>query len=227
MPFQRRRRRFRRRNGRRYGRRLAVQPWYRRKFTAADMASYAWRGVKYLKGLVNSERYKFDVQESVTNILNTGGLNNLVEIAQGDGDGARTGLSIFARSLNIKGYATWNSTSALPQILRVSIVVDNQQIADTAPTFTDIYENNNVVAHLNSDTVGRFSVLRDMLINLSDQKPQVHWEMNIPMKHHIRYNGTAGTDFQRGAIYIVYVSNKSTVDGPSLVYESRLSYHDN
>lgn len=42
---------FRRRRGR-------SSPWYARKYNAMQLASAAWRGVRYIKGLVNSESYR-------------------------------------------------------------------------------------------------------------------------------------------------------------------------
>lgn len=221
MPYGRYRRR------RRFYRRRKPVPWYAKKYSLGSLASKAWSGVKYLKGLVNAERYKLDTSATTTDILNTGTVVHLSAVAQGDGDSARTGNSIFARSLLVRGFWTWNSTAAAPQQVRVSVVQDLRQISDTAPGFTDIYAGANVQSFLNTATVGSFKVLRTLSFSINDMVPERRFQIKIPMRHHIRYNGTASSDIQKGGLYLVMSSDQTTSNGPTMTWISRLSYHDN
>ena len=43
---------------------------------------------------------------------------------------------------------------------------------------------------------------------------------------HIRYNGTADTDIQKGGLYILFISDQAS-DYPTCDYQTRLGYHDN
>jgi len=190
------------------------------------LARKAYNGFKYIRGLVNAEMYKYDTTATLSGILSTGGVVLMNGIAQGDSAVTRTGNSIFCRALNIKGIVTKNASNTTGHLLRISVVIDNQNIADTTPNFSDIYTASGVFSHLNPDTVGRFTVLRSHIVRIDSDDPLKPFEMNIPMKHHCRYNGTSASDIQRGAIFLVVCSSDGS-NGPTFQYESRLSYHDN
>lgn len=197
---------------------------YNSRFSLSDVAKELWK----LKGLVNSEMYKFDLSNNALSPSNTGTVTHLTSIAQGDGDGARTGNSVFVRSANIKGYIQRNAAGSGVQIVKLSLVIDKQQVGDSAPTWADIYEGTDVNCHLNSDTVGRFSILWTrtyILDNLST--PLAKFDLNKVMRHHVRYNGVNGTDIQKGGLYLVAVSSQATSNFPALNFDSRISYHDN
>lgn len=194
----------------------------------SQAAKYAWQGVKYLTGLVNSEMYKFDSQQSGQPATSSGSVIHLTAIAQGDGDGARTGNSIMVRSVNIKGNLIFNTgASKLFQPVRLIVFQDSQQVGDTYPTTTQLLENATTYSHLNSDTVGRFKILHNKVYNLNTgANAGIVYQINLPMQSHVRYNGTAGTDIQKGGLYLLWMSNE-TVNYPTIDYEARVSYHDN
>lgn len=196
--------------------------------SSAGSAAYAaLRGVQYLKGLVNSEMYKVDITDTGTIITDAGTYQKqLTAVAQGDGDSARTGNSIYVRSLNIRGQIIFNSSGTNPQFLRLMVVIDRQQIADSAVSTTTVLAGG-YNSHLNSLNVGRFTILHSRTYALDDNDRLVtNFVINLPMRLHVRYNGTANTDIQRNGIWIVAVSSEPT-NGPKLVFDSRLSYHDN
>lgn len=211
---------------RRAGGRQAT-PWYNKKYSPMEIASKALAGVNYVRGLVNSEKYKFDTSIAWTP-TNVGQISCISLVAQGDGDGARTGNSIFCRQLNIQGNATRNSLGTYPdgQIIRLMVVIDTQQVGDTSPSISDVVEANGVNSFLNSETVGRFTVLWSKRIMLDTQHPNTLLSFNHSMKHHIRFNGTAGSDVQKGALYVLAFSNETT-NAPTIGLQCRLSYHDN
>lgn len=205
-------------------------PWYSRKYSTLEIAQKAYSTAKYLTGLVNSEVHKFDGSNTVTPTY-SGGLDNLCGIAQDDTDAGRTGNSIFVRKLGIRGIVNWNSAVAgSSQLVRLMVIIDKQQISDTAPGAADVLESTGssqaINSFLNSATVGRFTVLKSIVLRVDADDPQRTFQMNIPLKHHIRYNGGGSGDGQKGLIYLLYVSDAST-NNPSVVYSHRLSFHDN
>lgn len=214
-----------------YSKKSSTKPWYERAYTPKDLAKKAWSGVKYLKGLVNSELYKFDLSNSSTAITSDSPLvTHLSAIATGDGEGQRTGNSIFVRSIDLKGILTYNSSSTVQaQTCECIIVADSQQIGDTTPAFTDVFSSAVPWAHLNASTVGRFSILgrkRIILEKNGDGVKSVN--INVPLKHHIRYNGANSGDVQKGGLYLMMVSDVATASNPpSFSSHIRLSYHDN
>lgn len=199
------------------------------KTYAPDALAYAMRGINYLRGLVNAEMYKLDVIETGTIITDNPVtyVQHLTPVAQGDGDSNRTGNSIFVRSLNIRGQVIHNSSGTSPEFTRVVVVMDTQQVGDTSPTLGLVLEANGYNSHLNKATVGRFKILYSQIIETdSVNRVSRNFYINLPMRHHVRYNGTASTDIQKGGIYLMAVSSEPT-NGPKLVFDSRLSYRDN
>lgn len=230
MPYYKKRRypvRRRRRPARRGYNWGGMSKFYK---TVAENTSMdaVWAAINGLKGLVNSEMHKFD-SAAITNsnILNTGNVDGLCKVAVGDTFADRTGNSIYARALNINGLLSWNSASATgPQYVKLSVVKDMQQVSDTDPAYGDIYESTTTLGHLNSATVGRFKILWTRTYVLQYDRQQIPFKINLPMRHHIRYNGTAGTDIQKGDLYITYLGTSSN-NYPLISYRSRLSFHDN
>jgi len=199
-------------------------------YSAYSNRAAIWEAINKLRGLVNSEMYKYDQSQTSLQLTNSGGTLHISSVAQGDGDNARTGNSLFARCVNIKGILRFNSASSkLYQPCRLMVVQDSQQIGDTSPGVTNVLESATTYGHMNSDTVGRFKVLYNKVFNLNTgANVSIPFTINLPMRHHIRYNGTAATDIQRGGLYFMYMSNESvSTDQPYMDYECRLSYHDN
>lgn len=192
---------------------------------AAAMAESALKGVKFIKGLVNSEMLKLDNGgSSAIDNVTSNSLIPLHAIAQGDGDSARTGNSIFARALN--GNINFEKhASATYTYVRCMILMDTQQVGDTTPTVLTVLQSD-WASHLNTATVGRFKVLYSKIVVLNSARPSVQIKYNKAMRHHIRYNSTASTDIQKGGIYMLLTSSEST-NTPTVRYNLRLSYHDN
>lgn len=214
---------------RRRGRAGRGGAWRRFGAKAGSLAYAAWRGVQKIRGLVNSELFKFDSTFTASNITQeTPLVQPLHGIAQGDGDNARTGNSIYCRAWNLKGILYRSTSGDQSQQVRFSVVMDTQQVGDTAPAYTDIYEQALPWAHLNSNTVGRFKILWTRTYTLDVVKSlSVPININIPMRHHVRYNGVNGTDVQKGGLYLCAVSSQGSANYPILTGEYRLSYHDN
>lgn len=211
-------RRGRGRRGGGFGRmaRNAVGAW--------SLAKSALAGVRYLRGLVNSEMYKYDLDVTPT-VDTTGTVTHLTGIAVGDGDNQRTGNSIFVRGMYIRFSMKINAV-ATASLIRILLVRDRQQVADTVPTIADVLEAVTPNAPLNSNSVGKYDILWDRVVALQlanlDNKFLTKF---IPCRSHVRFNGTAGTDIQRNGVYLMIFSNDA--NAPTVTYSSRITYHDN
>lgn len=196
------------------------------KYTNWDTVSKALNDIK---GLINSEMYKFDVVDSGTTVTNAGTYtSHLTAVAQGDGDSARTGNSIFVRNLRIRGQIIFSPTGGDIQNVTIMLVLDTQQIADTTSVNAAlVLAAQNVDSPLNPQNVGRFSILYRRKFTLwSPDRLQSNFLINKVLRHHVRYNGTTGGDIQKGGLYLIAISDQGA-NGPAISHYSRLSYHDN
>lgn len=216
MPF-RRRRTFRRRTR---------APWYRRKYTALQLAAKAARGVYNLRGLVNSEKKYATLSANANPDNSTGSVIHLTQTAQGDDNvDDRNGNSIFVRSILFRAICVKHATPANTH-LRIIMFIDNQQISDTAPALSDILESSSTISPLSTGTAGRFKILKSYMLTLNEETPTKTINFNKVLRHHVRYNGPASTDIQKGAIYVAILSSEAT-DTPTITYMSKTGYHDN
>lgn len=210
----------------RKGRRGRRRPsWYNRKYSALQLASKAWRATRYIKGLVNSEMFHKDTSFSNTIISSSGYVQPLCSIAQGDTTGARTGNSILVRNLLLR--IRWSKDGAASTTVgRFILFQDKQQVGDTTPAVTDILEAADVDSPLNLSSSGRFKVLMNKTINLTTYNPIYHKETYRKLYTHVRYNGTGATDYQKGGLYLLFISDQPT-NTPAVDLYARLGYHDN
>lgn len=214
----RRRVRFRRRRARR-------APWYRRKYNAVQLASKALRGLNYVKGLVNSEMFHNTIS-SVSNPTPLGTIIPLTNIAIGDSAVTRTGNSLFVRSIVMNFNCSQNASALDNTFIRMVLFTDTQQVSDTTPVSGDIFATTGPNALVNLDSAGRYKFLKTWAFSLSTQNPAKIIKYYKNIRHHVRYNGSAATDVQKGGIYLALVSSQST-NTPTLEYQIRVGYHDN
>jgi len=224
MPF---RRRYGRRRVRRFRRRGARggMPRLSNLQRALWMAKLAWRGVRAIRGLVNAEKHFTDTSFS-TAISNSGAITHLSAVAQGDTNATRTGNSIFSRMIFAQGVFTLN-TSADEDTVRVIVFSDKQQIGDTTPAVTDVLTSASINSPLNVTTLGRFQILKEFRRTFTSAGVnRGTYKFAIPMRHHVRYNGTASSDVQKGGLFVLLIASQPTNTlGHSA--EWRLTFYDN
>lgn len=195
--------------------------------TIRSAYNYLANSISDIRSMINVETHKHDVEGSFTP-TNAGYVQSLGSIAVGDTDTTRTGNSILIKSL-FHRHAYQVHPSATATFIRELLVIDTQQISDTTISVTDVLDSASFLAPLNSQTAGRFKVLHDKVIQLSQEKPTSFAKKFKSWKkrgHHIRYNGTAGSDFQKGNIYLIHISNEAT-NAPTVWSYNRLSFYDN
>lgn len=184
---------------------------------------------RYLKEIINVEIKKFDTLLTSTALTDAGFIQNMGLIAQGDTAGLRDGNSIKTQWFTIQGFFEIHA-SAVNTNVRMIVFHDNQTVADTTPTTGTVLDGDAVsftYAPLNSDTVGRFTKLYDKVIVLDVVKtPRRMFKVNLKLRKHMRFNGTAGTDIQKNGLFVLFVADEATND-PTMEWFARLGYTDN
>lgn len=192
----------------------------------------------------------FDTSLSAVNIADiSGAIQSIVNVAAGSDYNNRVGDTI--RIHRIEGYvriATGSSSiGAAPtteQHIRCNLVMDSQQISDTAPNPSAIFAyveqpEGNIL--LESLCHKRFKILATSqlwsaamlassatpvatLQSLSPTQINV-WNFDLKCNIRVSYNGTAGTDFEKNGIYVVWRTNiaADTLDSDGVV---RIFYTD-
>lgn len=223
MPY--RYSRYRRQNRRRYRR-------YPRTGTGMTdiikTAKAAYNGVKYLKSIVNVEKHALYTNNTATNVPNTGVLECLNLIAQGDLEINRQGDSIMMKKIHINVKLTINSSASNSTVRTILFLYKQPQGA--TPTITFIL---NAAAHLacwNHDNVGLYQILYDKSKSLSITGTQ---ELTFSIDRsfyqlHETFDGTAASvaDIQTNAMWIAFIADES-VNEPVFAYRAELFFIDN
>lgn len=211
---------------RRYTKRSRLSPGRKFGNNVGDVARAAYNGVVAIKKLINVEHHKHDTNVTGSQISNTGAIFSLTDVAQGDGQGERSGDSILCQSMFSRTTVTI-SPSAVTTCLRYIIFQDKQQISDSEPAVTDVLQTASCLSPLNEITVGRFKILHDTLYTVQDNGVAIRFtKMFKELNTHVRFNGSAGSDHQKNTIYLLALSDQAT-NKPILASHIRLNYTDN
>jgi len=208
-----------------YKKKAYRRPVYRKKPTY-NKYSFAKR-VKNAIINIAAKNYKdYDVNDvTVTDDGGTTFTYPLTNIAQGNGATERVGDSVMVSSINVRGQIRFNSTAEY-NALRFIIFRDNQTVADTTPSITQVLDQANPNGLMNMANVGRFTILYDRTFNVSAVKnPQINFKCYIPLRLKVRYNGTAGTDIQKNGLWMMATSHDD-VHGPECDFYARTHYVD-
>lgn len=201
------------------------------KVTGNSVATLA-KDIWYLKGLVNAEKKYHDGSLAYTNVdySGTSTLLSLTDISQGDSQSTRDGLSCFVRHVSINGQIV-NNVSASSAIVRVIVFKDKNANPATVAV-SDLLQNSgastSVIARMKyPEARYRFQVLSDKKHTLNTAGV-VHktFAINLPMRHHVRYTGSAGTDLGKGHIYVLVISDL-LANLPICQLSWRVMYYDN
>lgn len=198
------------------------------KFTpesAYSLAVKAAQDIWYLKGLVNSEMLHNQSTGSTTT-NSTGTITLLNGMGQNDTASGRTGNSILMRNVFLRlGFQQHASASSTTY--RVMLVLDKQQVGDTAPLISDILETVNVYAPLATASVGRFKIIKNWFFNTNNASntfKKIDYYKDF--RFHTRYNGTSNADIQKNGLYLITLCDQAT-NTPTFSYTWKVGYHDN
>lgn len=203
------------------------KPWYRKKYSALELASKAYQATRYIRGMINCEKHYYDINSSAA--PNTSGtMVHLSNVSQGDDRSNRQGTSILARSIYIRTN-TENNASATNTFLRMVIFWDKFNTG-TPPVGSDVIplcgSTHATVGPLAINKGQRFQILYDKVYNLPNTARNSQRNIFIPLYKHIKYTGSAGTDEYNNQLYILFVSNETTYV-PNVTYSTRLGFYDN
>lgn len=209
---------------RKYNRRRRMP--YRRKRFGRKRQSLARIALKKVSNLEKGVEKKIHDQAISYNVSDSGNMLCLNRIAQGTTQITRVGNAINPTYLGLRLDIAAPGAAAT-SFLRCMVVQDKQQVSDTDPAVVDVLEGGETTSFLNRDFLGRFKVMYDRTYSLttdgSNEARMVR--LNIPLNTEIRFNGTAATDYQKNAIYLLLVSDQATNTVP-VTGTSRLRYRD-
>lgn len=216
----------------RYVRRYKRRKTYRKKKststtwkTAMQVAQQAYAGVKAIRSIVNSERHYTDTTPLITGSISTTGLaGDLFDIATGDQNNQRTGLSILAKTISVKGYVDFGTSNAASR-LHILIVKDLRQQAGITPTYNDIYPGgiNNFISIA---LAGRFKIVYSKIYNNDTEIDRKHVNIYLRINDHIRFSNTGANDIIKNGYYLIVVSDQPT-NQPTVGLNTRVSFYDN
>lgn len=213
-----------RRRPRRFGPRRKAVGFLDRKYSTRDIAMGAWKAAKVIRGLVNSEMLHSQAEGSTT--VATAGTCTLINgLAQGDQASARTGNSVLMRTIFLR-LAFTQHASAVTTFYRCMLVLDTQQISDTAVSVSDVLETSSTISALATASVGRFKVLYNNIFSTSTNDPTHIEEVYKNVYFHTRFNGTGSVDIQKNGVYLIVISDQPT-NAPTMKYMWKVGYHDN
>lgn len=189
--------------------------------SVGNMALLAYRGVKGLRAIVNSEEFVLDTGVGASVAAYTASVIQINAMGQGDGQSSRTGNSILMKKVHRTEQITVTSGNAT---IREILFYDKQQIADTAPSATDLLDASTPWALYNKLSKSRFQVLEDKLTVLTSvNRPVILRRNTKQLNKHATFNGTTSADIQKMGLYrLIITDNAVTVVG-----SYRLFYHDN
>jgi len=128
--------------------------------------------------------------------------------------------------MTFNGALSWDSAASAAAV-RILVVKDTQQIADTTPSGTDLFETTGPFSLISNLTAGRFKILHDQVYVQNDNVDLIPIKFTVKHSHHLRFNGIGTTDPQKGGMWLMVVSNKASTNQPTLAGQYRLAFYDN
>jgi len=186
--------------------------------------------VKALQAFANRfkpEKKYFETALALTNLVEgTGGILNLVSVAEGTGENDRIGWTINVHDIKINIYYSTSEVTfpAATAFIRFALVVDKEQVADTAPTAGNVFSGATPGAFPTIQFLERFKILY-VSPQLSGRMANVSTATHVPTRSNcqeytwsgmqkVQFNGTSGSDIEKNGIYLVVLLDgfSSTLD---------------
>lgn len=197
---------------------------------AWSLAKKALRGVNTLRKLVNVE-HKFITSENISvTASSTGSVTLLNGVGQGDTAQTRDGASIrFVRY--IANFTLSQHASANLTYIRLILVWYYENNATAKVLGNILQDTTDTKSMIQEDNLGKFRVLMDKHVMLCDSGNKGKtMAVDLPLNAHSVYTigstGSAATDIQKGALYLLCVSNQAT-NTPEVKFSSRAIFIDN
>lgn len=219
--------------------RRKAYPYMRTAGKALSIGISAARVAAQVASLINAEWKYYDRSDVDTNVTSAGAILYLSNMAQGDTEITRNGVSILPKGISVRMKMTING-SATNSLCRAMIVVD-RECDGAEPSISEVLDSVDVMSFRNRDNKGRFAMLYDKTFTLRALDKQeinikFNKKFNSPSKrpnpkrkwYHIQYGGSSAaiTDLRKGNIFLFFISDEATYS-PTVKTFSRLTYVDN
>lgn len=192
----------------------AVRAGKRRRVTTAAKADAALRLARSLARQVETKAFATVIGN--TDMIVGTSTNVLNAIAQGDGDGQRTGLAINAKRLDLKlRLASFVQSNLTWRVL----VVQDKQSNNVAPNYSDVVNGNTTLGAYNPVNMDRFSVLYDSVI--TQQATFVGGDMTVPLSislkkgfaggGEMRFNAAGGGTWDKNPLFLMVTCDYAAV----------------
>lgn len=145
-------------------------------------------------------------------------------IAQGDTAETRDGNAIQIKHMDMRLRITLHASAVSSQV-RLLLVRNKQQVADTNPTWTQMFEDHSLVTNFLEARNTKFQVLFDRTYVISSDKPCAMVHYSKYMNYNVKFNGALSTDIEKGGCYLMAISNEVT-NTPTVQYKTRVRYYD-
>lgn len=148
---------------------------------------------------------------------NSGGIQFLTNIAQGDTSLTREGLVIKLLSIQCKGYCEANASQTGPVIVRMLLVKDRYNLGAN-PAVTDILESASVIAFKEHDEKRRFQILWDKAFPISvndtsiERATTLKYYKKFKKPQRVDYRSTGSVVANAGScnMFLLMISNVAT-----------------
>jgi len=225
----------RRRNGNRNGNGFAFIPrggYQPPNFSYWDVGDKLRRDVQRLKGLINVEFKAKDIVFNV-NVPLTGNTLLLNGTTKGDNLGQRDGTTFRVKSVQCRGVIQRDATGAPHSLWRWILVIDKQPNS-AAFGITDVVNTISPLALRNLNNRKRFVILADNTYVLSaddgTSSERVFFEYYSKMDMITVFNGgNTGliADIETNALFMIFITDDTTANTPSIDLRTRIRFIDN
>lgn len=189
----------------------------------AKAAPIVAAAVKYIGGLVNAERHQKILDLSLTT-SNTGVVNLLSGIAQGDDISNRQGNSV--KTIDLMGNITFDQANNTSNFVRVILFMDTANQGVT-PSISDVLTASVTVnSQRNVDNMKRFKIFQDRLFSFDPDTKTRALKVYKKLGMHLRFSASTATDVLQNAIYLLILDSNGT-DHCAFSSSWKLSFYDN
>lgn len=206
-------------------------PYQKKKYTPRNSKSFEKKVANIARETINSkiESKHTDRSAQLTPDWNgVGTVLNLCSITQGVAENQRVGEKLTCTKLQGKFAVYWNAAGVSVQQCRIMIVRDSQ-CQGTLLTVPQVLANMGTIrapiSNLNVSIPGRYKVLYDRMVTVSDDKECATLMINKALNNITHYTGPLSTNEAKGQLLLMMCSNVS-VAGPTVEFTTRLYYKD-
>lgn len=178
----------------------------------------------YIARICKPQIKRNDTAFAINTITNAGRIELMPQCPEGVSNNHRIGNNIRLVELQVR-CQLFRNTSATTSFIRLLVIRDKQQVADSKMGIADILSVVQTTSPYNSATKGRFSIVRDKVVDLDANHPGHSFSWKIKLNITQRYNGALSTDIQKNGFYFGMLSNQGTFF-PTIEWIARMLYHD-